>query len=233
MPTWIRSSISTLAGSLAIIWCARRRTSGLYCLSVALRSSWPLAVYMVDSGDSVVACGARRRVRGGRVETACRRQRRRASAALARPGGAAPAVGGSSRSPAGSIAAQSCSTRAEEAVGAGGELRGDALGARRARRGAEQQVEHHQAGALRQQLHRGVGVGHAGRTVVGQQDRAAAESPASAAVAAQNRRHSSAAPACTSTTSALAARRRQRARRKPRVEPRASTKRSGRPRAAR
>ena len=46
MPTWIRSSISTLAGSLAIIWWARRRTSPLYCFSVVFRSSWPLAVYM-------------------------------------------------------------------------------------------------------------------------------------------------------------------------------------------
>ena len=46
MPTWIRSSSSTLAGSLAIIWCARRRTSGLYCLIIALASRRPLAVYM-------------------------------------------------------------------------------------------------------------------------------------------------------------------------------------------
>jgi hypothetical protein len=46
MPTWIRSSSSTLAGSLAIIWWARRRTSGLYCLSNALASRRPLAVYI-------------------------------------------------------------------------------------------------------------------------------------------------------------------------------------------
>ncbi len=33
MPAWIMSSSSTLAGSLAIIWCAMRRTSGAYCFA--------------------------------------------------------------------------------------------------------------------------------------------------------------------------------------------------------
>jgi hypothetical protein len=43
----IRSSISTLAGSLAIIWWASRRTSPLYCFSVvqvqlAFGGTWQL-----------------------------------------------------------------------------------------------------------------------------------------------------------------------------------------------
>jgi hypothetical protein len=39
------------------------------------------------------------------------------------------------------------------------------------RRSAEQQVMDDEPGALRQQLHRGIGVGHAGRPVVGEQQR--------------------------------------------------------------
>src|SRR5690606_37815073 len=48
MPTWIRSSSSTLGGSLAFMWCAIRRTSGTCWRIIASRSSWPLAVYIVS-----------------------------------------------------------------------------------------------------------------------------------------------------------------------------------------
>ena len=46
MPAWIRSSSSTLAGNLTIIWLAMRRTSGAY---VAISSDLvlrPVAVYI-------------------------------------------------------------------------------------------------------------------------------------------------------------------------------------------
>ena len=60
----------------------------------------------------------------------------------------------------------------EEVVGAAGQLGGDPLGARRLRRGAEQQLADDEAGALGEQLHRRVGMGHARRAVVGDDDRA-------------------------------------------------------------
>ena len=145
MPTWIRSSISTLAGSLAIIWCASRRTRPLYCFSVVFRSSWPLAVYMVRSGIHL-ACRAAEmpasRVRDSTVGPAARDE------ALGARDGAGPHRAASCGSPAGSTRAQSRSTAPNEPVGAGGDAGGDALGARRVRRGAEQEVGDHQAGAL-------------------------------------------------------------------------------------
>ena len=132
MPTWIRSSTSTLAGSLAIIWCARRRTSGLYCLSIAFVSRRPVAVYMgaapsVCGSDRFIGSGAAAQpVAGGRrlVQAArcversrpgprsCSRSR---AAAAHRPVARAPAVAvpawvrpvAASR---GSTATQSCST---------------------------------------------------------------------------------------------------------------------------
>ena len=64
-------------------------------------------------------------------------------------------------SPAGSMRAQSRSTPPKKLSVQEASLRGDAFGARRLRRRAEQQVEHDQAGALRQQLHRRIGVGDA------------------------------------------------------------------------
>src|SRR4051812_18634759 len=47
MPAWIRSSSSTLAGSLAIICSAMRRTSGWCCASRCDFSMVPCAVYTV------------------------------------------------------------------------------------------------------------------------------------------------------------------------------------------
>src|SRR5678809_1210165 len=123
MPTWIRSSISTLAGSLAIIWWARRRTSPLYCFSVVFRSSWPLAVYM--AAPEIMRTRGRWR----------------------------PWV-----------------ARSDAPAGPSARRRGDAPGARRVRRGAQHHVEHRQAGALGQELHRRVGVGDAVGPVLGKDD---------------------------------------------------------------
>ena len=53
MPTWIRSSTSTLAGSLTIMWCASLCTSGVYLRNWALRSSVPLAVYILGNSVAV------------------------------------------------------------------------------------------------------------------------------------------------------------------------------------
>src|SRR6218665_1350420 len=66
MPTCIRSSSSTLAGSLAIMWCAILRTSGTCWRSSASRWSWPLAVYI----GSVVPDTMRRRWREEEVQLA-------------------------------------------------------------------------------------------------------------------------------------------------------------------
>ncbi len=149
MPTWIRSSSSTLAGSLAIIWCARRRTSGLYCLSIALLSRRPWRCTCQTAPDVL-----RFRVRGcsrpctSRASAArrwrCRSDRRRPSRAARRR------RSGRRSAPA----ARRCAARA-------------VLG-----RGGQQQVERHQAVALRQQLQAGVGLGHAGRVVGREQQRA-------------------------------------------------------------
>ena len=57
-------------------------------------------------------------------------------------------------------------------VGARRQLGSDALGARRVRRSAEQQLADDDAGALGEQLHRRVGVGNARRPVLGEDDRA-------------------------------------------------------------
>ena len=171
MPTWIRSSSSTLAGSLAIIWCARRRTSGLYCLSIALLSRRPLAVYMVLSRlqDSVgVRRAAPRRSQVQRPaaqlvasarsssRTSCAAPRRRIG--RRRPG---------RRRPSRAARRRESGRRSWRAASAMRSRRGDCGGGGRAAgRSAIRPC------ALRQQLHRGVGVGHAGRVVGGEQQRA-------------------------------------------------------------
>ena len=151
MPTWIRSSSSTLAGSLAIIWCARRRTSGLYCLSIALASSCPLAVYMVSA--SIGKCGfsagasrparprrraRRRRQAGRRPASSCELQLRRQQARAARRRAAARA------SPAGSMSAQSRSAAPRKLSAQLRQAGGDAPARGDRRRRRQQQVEAHQ-----------------------------------------------------------------------------------------
>ena len=159
MPTWIRSSSSTLAGSLAIIWCARRRTSGLYCLSIELTSSWPLAVYMDrgSGGNQFKAWASPLRLpRATAMRMRCRRPaaRRRSATALAarrrqqhraRQARAGRGGGASAAWLAGSTRAQSCSSAPRKVSAQRASCVGDALRARRGRRRTEQQVEDHQA----------------------------------------------------------------------------------------
>ena len=160
MPTWIRSSSSMLAGSLAIIWCARRRTSVLYCFSSASFSSRPLAVYMGFSAPGVSVQGWRGG-RGSHVGQQCavRHAAQRRCRGL---------VGIERRIYRRPVALRG----AEEQFGAARHLRGDAFSARGNGCGAEQQVVRHEPGAHRQQLDGGIGVGHRGRVVAGQHDRA-------------------------------------------------------------
>src|SRR6218665_4201692 len=66
MPTCIRSSSSTLAGRLAIMWGGILRTRGTWWRSSASRASWPLAVY----SGSVVPDTMRRRWREEEVQLA-------------------------------------------------------------------------------------------------------------------------------------------------------------------
>src|SRR5262249_16078568 len=133
-PTWIRSSTSTLAGSLAIIWCARRRTSGLYCLISVLLSRRPLGVYMmVSSRRGSVRCdeGGRHRARraqrgrsGGGVDGRSGGGREQQLAGeVAQLGVERRAVGG-----LGVQAGPVAQHRAEETVGAGVQLLRDAGG---------------------------------------------------------------------------------------------------------
>ena len=172
MPTWIRSSISTLAGSLAIIWCARRRTSAAVLLRAS--SSGPAGLWRCtwcaprDSlnaaadGGVGVACRARRRSadRRRRASTRARSRTRRRSSASAL----------ASASPAGSIAdpvAQHARRRSRR--------RRSPSASRCARRAASCGAAPSSRSCTTrparcvEQLHRRVGVGHARGPVVGEQ----------------------------------------------------------------
>src|SRR6185369_6080556 len=166
MPTWMRSSISTFAGSLAIIWWARRRTRPLYCFSVEFRSSWPLAVYMVEPEIMRLRPCGTPLGRPGKVAN-------RGVLLEARGGDPAQVVAGWLARVAGRIDPRPIAHDApEEVVGARRQLGGDARRARRARRRREHQLGDGEARALGDQLHRRVGVGHARRPVLGEDDRA-------------------------------------------------------------
>ena len=151
MPTWIRSSSSTLAGSLAIIWCASRRTSGLYCLSIALASRRPLAVYMVMGSGQVSSMRRRRAARAAAGRAAVQRRQARPAVGRRRRGAAARATRRAQRRSSARGArrrrvdgAQSRSARRES-----GRRRWSSWSAMRSARGdcgatRQQQVEDHQ-----------------------------------------------------------------------------------------
>ena len=186
MPTWIRSSISTLAGSLAIIWCASRRTSPLYCFSVEFRSSWPLAVYMV----APEIMGSATDANGAALRPSCEakspsRQRRCAKRAATRRQQVAGPAARTGRRPDRRAPSRAARRRrsgrrttpawrrcARRAASCGAAPSSRSMTTRPARCG--------------EQLHRRVGVGDARRPVLGEHDRARRSAPrAVAGVAAR------------------------------------------------